>query len=45
MFTGIIERMGKVVALEKEKDNLHISVESPFTDELKIDQVAELQNI
>lgn len=38
MFTGIIERIGKVVALEKEKDNLHISVESPFTDELKIDQ-------
>lgn len=38
MFTGIIEYMGEVVALEKEQDNLHISMQTPITSELKIDQ-------
>lgn len=38
MFTGIIEYMGEVVALEKEQDNLHISMRTPITSELKIDQ-------
>ena len=38
MFTGIIEHMGEVVALEKEQDNLHISMRTPITSELKIDQ-------
>lgn len=38
MFTGIIEQMGEVVALDKEQDNLHISVKADFTSELKIDQ-------
>ncbi len=38
MFTGIIEHMGEVVALEKELDNLHISMRTPITSELKIDQ-------
>jgi len=38
MFTGIIETLGEIVALEKEGDNLHISVESGITSELKIDQ-------
>ena len=38
MFTGIIEKMGEVVALVKEQDNLHISVKADFTHELKIDQ-------
>lgn len=38
MFTGIIETLGKVVALEKEGENLHISVQSAITPELKIDQ-------
>jgi riboflavin synthase len=38
MFTGIIEQMGEVVALVKEQDNLHISIEADFTHELKIDQ-------
>jgi riboflavin synthase len=38
MFTGIIEQLGKVVKLEKEKTNLHITVEAGFTDELQIDQ-------
>lgn len=38
MFTGIIEDLGKVVLLKKEFDNLHISIESNITSELKIDQ-------
>ena len=38
MFTGIIEHIGKVVKLEKEQDNLHISMRTPITSELKIDQ-------
>ncbi|KJD36676.1 riboflavin synthase subunit alpha [Tamlana sedimentorum] len=38
MFTGIIETIGTVSALETEKDNLHISIKSDITKELKIDQ-------
>jgi riboflavin synthase len=38
MFTGIIETIGEVVALETEGANLHISVRSVFGNELKIDQ-------
>lgn len=38
MFSGIIEALGEVTALHKEKSNLHIKVSSPFTHELKIDQ-------
>ncbi|SFW55105.1 riboflavin synthase [Cellulophaga fucicola] len=38
MFTGIIETLGKVTALRKEDSNLHITVESTLTPELKIDQ-------
>lgn len=38
MFTGIIETLGKIVRLEKEGTNLHITVASSITHELKIDQ-------
>ncbi|MDP2088735.1 MAG: riboflavin synthase [Flavobacteriaceae bacterium] len=38
MFTGIIESIGIVKNLVNEGDNLHISVESRLTPELKIDQ-------
>ncbi|MBO0321061.1 riboflavin synthase [Muricauda sp. CAU 1633] len=38
MFTGIIETLGKVEKLEKEGGNLHITVSSSITHELKIDQ-------
>lgn len=38
MFTGIIEDLGKVEKLEREGDNLHITVSSRLTAELKIDQ-------
>jgi riboflavin synthase len=38
MFTGIVEEAAIVTALEKEKENLHISLECSFVNELKIDQ-------
>ncbi len=38
MFTGIIETLGRVEKLEKEGDNLHITISSKITSELKIDQ-------
>ena len=38
MFSGIVEETAKVVKLEKEQDNLHISLECSFVNELKIDQ-------
>lgn len=38
MFSGIVEEAAKVVNLEREKENLHITVECSFVDELSIDQ-------
>lgn len=38
MFTGIIEAIGIVEKLENESGNLHITVHSPISHELKIDQ-------
>lgn len=38
MFTGIIETLGEVVELQKDKGNLHIRMSSSFSSELKIDQ-------
>jgi len=38
MFTGIVESFGKVVNLEKDQENLNLSLESNLTQKLKIDQ-------
>jgi len=38
MFTGIIETLGKVTHLQHDQGNLHITVASPISHELKIDQ-------
>lgn len=38
MFTGIVEEAAVVTALEKEKENLHITLECSFVNDLKIDQ-------
>jgi riboflavin synthase len=38
MFTGIIETTGKIVSVEKEKNNLHFTVQSAISSGLKIDQ-------
>lgn len=38
MFTGIIEQLALVKKVVKEEENLHVTLEAPFTNELKIDQ-------
>lgn len=38
MFSGIVEEAAIVVALEKEQENLHITLSCSFAQELKIDQ-------
>ena len=38
MFSGIVEEAAKVVAIEKDKGNIHITMECSFVNELKIDQ-------
>ncbi|WP_456462341.1 riboflavin synthase [Lutibacter sp.] len=38
MFTGIIETLGVVKNIINEGENIHITIESNFTSELKIDQ-------
>ena len=38
MFTGIIETLGTIKMLKKEGENIHVSVQSTITNELKIDQ-------
>ena len=38
MFTGIIETVGEVVAIEKEGTNYHYDIKSSVSPELKIDQ-------
>jgi len=38
MFTGIIETLGVLKNLKHEEENLHLTVKSDFTKELKIDQ-------
>ncbi len=38
MFTGIIEDLGTIKKLVKDGGNLHISVNTSITDELKVDQ-------
>ncbi|WP_177730454.1 MULTISPECIES: riboflavin synthase [Flavobacterium] len=38
MFTGIIETLGTVQDIQKENDNIHVTVKSSITGALKIDQ-------
>ena len=38
MFTGIVETLGEVVAIEKEQENIHFTIKSTITSQLKIDQ-------
>ena len=38
MFTGIIEQLAEVVKVESEGSNVHITLKSTITNELKIDQ-------
>ncbi len=38
MFTGIIETLGEVKAIEQDQKNVHFTIKSSLTHELKIDQ-------
>ncbi len=38
MFTGIIETLGVVKNIKHENDNLHFTIQSSITSELKVDQ-------
>ena len=38
MFTGIIETLGTITNIAKEQANIHLTVKSNFTNELKVDQ-------
>lgn len=38
MFSGIVEAMAEVVAIEREGSNVNLRLRAPFTDELHIDQ-------
>ncbi|MBR1593538.1 MAG: riboflavin synthase [Alloprevotella sp.] len=38
MFSGIVEGMARVVAIEKEQTNIHLTLACDFVQELKIDQ-------
>lgn len=38
MFTGIIESLGRVKSIEKDRLNVHFTIESNLSGELKIDQ-------
>ena len=38
MFTGIIEELGTVKKVEKNKGNIQLTIEAKFTQELRVDQ-------
>ena len=38
MFSGIVEEIATVVAIERDRENLHFTLRCSFVDELKIDQ-------
>lgn len=38
MFTGIIEKLGTLTRLEREGTNVHLTIESELSRELKVDQ-------
>lgn len=38
MFTGIVESLGTIALIRKEGSNVHFTVNSPISNELKIDQ-------
>jgi len=38
MFTGIIESLGEVMKIEKDQKNIHLTIKSAISNQLKIDQ-------
>ncbi len=45
MFTGIIETIGTIEKIENELDNVHITITSEISQELKIDQSISHQGV
>lgn len=40
MFSGIVEEAAPIVALKRDNGNLHLTLKSSFTHELKIDKAS-----
>jgi riboflavin synthase len=38
MFSGIVEEFGVVKAIEKDQENVHLTLTCSFVDQLKVDQ-------
>jgi len=38
MFSGIVEEAGKVIAIQKDQENVHFTLTCSFVDDLKVDQ-------
>jgi riboflavin synthase len=38
MFSGIIEQLGQVIKIEKDKSNIHFTITNPFEEAIYIDQ-------
>ncbi len=38
MFTGIVETTARVVKIEKDRGNIHFTMETPIADQMKVDQ-------
>jgi riboflavin synthase len=38
MFTGIVEALGRVQEIKTDRSNVHFTIESPISGELKVDQ-------
>ncbi len=38
MFSGIVEGVARVVAIDRDRDNIDLTLECPFANELKVDQ-------
>ena len=38
MFSGIVEEAARIVGIERDGGNVHLTIKAGFTDELKIDQ-------
>ena len=42
MFSGIVEETATVVGIERELENIHLTLTCSFVSELKIDQSADI---
>ena len=38
MFSGIVEEAGRVIAIQKDQENVHFTLTCSFVDDLKVDQ-------